>query len=84
VHPLLADPFVRARIEEAVAPFVGRLPADELDWMREQLAETLASDDEARAALARARPRVVEESGEVPRGAAVTPIRASRHKGAAG
>ncbi len=89
---LLADPFVRACIEEAVAPFVGRLPEHELEWMREQLAETLTSDDAAREALARARPRVVEESGEVRRGGAAvgTPVnaagtaRVSRRKGGAG
>jgi hypothetical protein len=77
VHPLLDDPWVRARIDEAVAPYVGRLSAGEIAWMREQLAETLASDDTAAKLLHRARPTVVEESGEMRRGAVVTPLDAS-------
>jgi hypothetical protein len=67
VHPLLADPWIAARVDAAVAPYVGRLPASEVSWMRDQLAEVLASDDEAAKLLHRARPTVVEKSGEVAR-----------------
>ena len=48
-----------------MAPYVGRLPARDVAWMREQLAETLASDDTAATLLQGARPREVDESGEV-------------------
>ncbi len=89
MHPLLDDPWVAAQIDAAVAPYVGRLPAREVAWMREQLAETLASNDKAANLLRRAKPAVVEQSGEVRRGtaattAAVTPIGAARRPKAAG
>jgi hypothetical protein len=70
VHPLLADPWIAARVDAAVAPYVGRLPASEVSWMRDQLAEVLASDDKAAKLLHRARPTVVAQSGEVVRGGA--------------
>jgi hypothetical protein len=59
---------------------VGRLPDDEVAWMREQLADTLANDERAGKLARRARPPQVEQSGEVRRGAggAVTPIRAAK------
>lgn len=69
MHPLLEDPWLAARIDAAVAPYVGRLPASEIAWMREQLAETLASDPKAEKLARRARPVEVDESGEVVRGA---------------
>lgn len=83
MHTLLEDPWVAAQIDAAVAPYVNRLPAREVAWMREQLAETLASNDKAANLLRRARPAVVEESGEVRRGtsakaAGVTPIGVAR------
>ena len=82
MHPLLADPFIAAQIEAAVAPYVGRLSEGEVAWMREQLAETLASDERGARLLRRARPAIVDESGEVRRdgGAAVTPIQALKSK----
>lgn len=80
MHPLLADPWIAAQIEAAVAPYVGRLSAREVAFMREQLAETLASDERAARLVRRARPVVVEESGEVRRdaGATITPIQAAK------
>jgi len=69
MNPLLADPWIAAQIEAAVAPYVGRLSTGEVAWMREQLAETLATDERAALLLHRARPPIVEESGEVRRGA---------------
>jgi hypothetical protein len=64
--PLVADPWTVAQIDAAVAPYAGVLSASQLAWMREQLAETLATDAAAAKLLRRAHPRVVEESGEVP------------------
>lgn len=80
MHPLLADPWIAAQIEAAVAPYVGRLSSREVAFMREQLAETLSSDERAARLLRRARPVVVEESGEVRRdaGATVTPIASAK------
>ncbi len=83
MHPLLADPWIAARIDAVVAPYVGRLPPDEVAWMREQLAETLASDATAAELLDRARPAAVEQSGEVRRGG-VIPISAARRSRRAG
>ena len=74
MHPLLADPWIAAQVDAAVAPYVGRLPAAEVAWMRDQLAETLASDERAAKLLRRARPTVVEQSGEVRRGAAAVDV----------
>jgi hypothetical protein len=64
-NPLLSDPWVTARIDAAVAPYAKVLSAEQLAWMREQLAETLTTDEEAAKILSRAHPRVVEQSGEV-------------------
>lgn len=64
---LLSDPWIAAQIDAAVAPYVGSVSPDEIAWMRERLAEVLATDPGAAELLAAARPRVVDESGEVPR-----------------
>lgn len=65
VNPLLADAWIAAQIDAAVAPYRGRLPEAEIAWMREQLAEVLASDERAARVLRRAHPRPVDESGVV-------------------
>jgi hypothetical protein len=65
MHGLLSDPWIQAQIDAAVAPYVGRLSEEEIAWMRERLAETLASEKRAADLVKRARPRVVERSGEV-------------------
>ena len=65
VNPLLSDPWIAARIDEALAPYVGRLPANEVAWMREQLVETLSNDEHAASVLRAALPRHVDQSGEV-------------------
>lgn len=67
MHPLLEDPWIAAQVEAAVAPYVGRLSAEEVSWMRDQLAETLATDENAALLIRRARPIQVQESGEVRR-----------------
>jgi hypothetical protein len=74
MHPLLADPWIAEQIDRAVAPYVGKLSADEIGWMREQLADELASNDQASAVLRRAQPRVVDQSGEVARDPEVAAI----------
>jgi hypothetical protein len=61
---LLDDAWIAAQIDAAVAPYVGRLPAHEVAWMREQLVEVLLYDEEAIRLLRRAHPREVNESGE--------------------
>ncbi len=65
MNPLLADPWIAAQIDAAVAPYRGRLPAAEIAWMRDQLAEVLAGDESAARVLRRAHPRPVDESGVV-------------------
>jgi hypothetical protein len=80
MHPLLEDPWIAARVDAAVAPYVGRLSAGEIAWMRDQLAETLVADEGAARLAHRARPPQVERSGEVRRGGA-EPLPASRAAG---
>lgn len=67
MHPLLEDPWIAAQVDAAVALYEGRFSAAEVAWMRDQLAETLASDERAALLLRRARPVHVQESGEVRR-----------------
>jgi hypothetical protein len=50
--------------------------------MRDQLAETLASDGRAEKLLRRAKPMVVEQSGEVRRAGVVVPLAPKRPKAA--
>jgi hypothetical protein len=68
MNPLLSDPWISQRVDEALAPYIGRLPASDVAWMREQLAETLSNDEHAAAILREAMPRHVEQSGEVVQG----------------
>ncbi|WP_245677878.1 hypothetical protein [Chondromyces crocatus] len=63
-HPPLDDPWINAQIEAAVRPYEGRLSAQDLDWMREQLTELLSRDATAAKLLREAHPRHVDESGE--------------------
>jgi hypothetical protein len=81
---LLADPWIQAQIDAAVAPYVGRLPAEEIAWMRERLAEALATEKRGQDLVRRARPRVVERSGEVVRGEAAPPAPQARRGRRAG
>jgi len=63
---LSGDTWIQSQIDAAVAPYAGRLSAEEIDWMRGRLAEMLATELHAKDLLQRARPRgVVEASGEV-------------------
>lgn len=60
-----ADPWLLAQIEAAVAPYLGRVPETDIAWMRERLAEAIATDPRAIDLVKRARPRAaVERSGE--------------------
>ncbi len=63
-HPLLADPFVAAAIERALAPFAAGLGDDELGWMRVRLAEQIAEDRSLLELLDAAYPRAADGSGE--------------------
>lgn len=72
MYDLLRDPWVAAQVDAALAPYKGRLPDSEIDWMRGQLVETLTSDEHTARLLRRAQPVVVEESGEVRRGPPMT------------
>jgi len=63
-HPLRADPFVAAEIEAALAPYVPSLTAAELEWARDELADVLERDPDARSALEAALPRAEDRSGE--------------------
>ena len=63
MHALLDDPWVAAQVDAALAPYAGRLAAADLEWMREQLAETLTEDASAASLLRRAHPRVSDQSG---------------------
>ena len=62
---IVSDPWIAAQIDEVVAPYIGRLPAREVAWIREQLLHTLASDETAALLLKGARPREVDQSGEL-------------------
>jgi hypothetical protein len=82
MHPLLEDPWIAAQVDAAVAPYEGRLSAEEVAWMRDQLAETLASDEKAALLARRARPIQVKESGEVRRdGGHTVPRRGQKKAG---
>ena len=81
MHVLLADPWVSRQIDQALKPYAGRMSGTELGWMREQLAELLASDEHAALLVRRAHPRLVEQSGEI----GFEPIADSvRHRGGVG
>lgn len=68
MHPLLSDPWVARRIDAALAPYQGKLSPEDLAFMREQLAELLATNEHAARLLRRAKPRPAsanaDESGE--------------------
>lgn len=65
MHPLLNDPWIKARIDAAVAPYMNLVSRDDLAFMRDELAELLVQDERAARALRRARPREdVDASGE--------------------
>jgi hypothetical protein len=59
------DPWLEAQLDAAVAPYAGRLSAEEIAWMRERLFEALVTERRGQELVRRARPRVVERSGEV-------------------
>lgn len=61
---LLADPWIAAQVDAAVAPYVGRLSPGDIAWMREQLAEVLSRDPRATRLLRDAHPREPDQSGE--------------------
>jgi hypothetical protein len=64
MHRLLADPWVASQIDAAVAPYRRVWTEEEVAIFREQMAETLATNPAAIAALRDAHPGIVDESGE--------------------
>ncbi len=84
MHPLLTDPWIAARVEAAVAPYVGTVSEERLAWMREQLAETLASDPAAKRALREARRVPKDASSELPIDGEATSALEGRVNGRAG
>lgn len=66
MHRLLADPWVAAQIDAAVEPYRRLWTEREVAVFREQMAETLATNPAAIAALRGAHPAIVDESGEAP------------------
>lgn len=84
MHGLDTDPWIEAQIDAAVAPYAGRLPAEEIAWMRERLAEALATERLGQELVRRARPRVVERSGEVATGGAAEAPAKPRRRGRTG
>jgi len=65
MHPLLDDPWIKARIESAIDPYRNLVSPDDLDFMRDELAELLVRDIHAARTLRRAKPREnVDASGE--------------------
>lgn len=62
---LLDDPWIKARIDAAVAPYRNLFSSDDLTFMRDELAEMLVRDERAARMLRRARPREdIDASGE--------------------
>lgn len=65
MHPLLDDPWIKARIESALAPYRDLVSPDDLAFMRDELAELLVRDTHAARTLRRAMPREnIDASGE--------------------
>lgn len=65
MHVLLHDPWIKARIDTALAPYLKLVSPDDLTFLRDELAEVLVRDERAARALRRARPRAdVNSSGE--------------------
>lgn len=75
------DPWVANQVDEIAAPFKKRLSESELIWLKQQLFELLSEDARAAALLKAARPRVVDESGEVAAGTSTNGIRARSKAG---
>lgn len=78
------DPWLEAQIDAAVAPYVARLPPEEIAWMRDRLFEALTTERRGQELARRARPRVVEHSGEVRTDGAQDTSRAPRRRGRTG
>lgn len=65
MHPLLADPWVAAQIDAAVAPYRKLWPPEAIEAFREEMATTLATHPTAARLLKEVRPTAVDPSGEV-------------------
>lgn len=60
-----SDPWIEKQIQEVASPYEKLLPAHEFIWLKQQLFEMLHEDPRAASLLKAARPRHVDESGEV-------------------
>jgi hypothetical protein len=66
MHPLLADPWVAAQIDAAIAPYRQLWPPEAITAFREEMASTLALHPMASRLLREAMPgEVKDSSGEV-------------------
>ena len=63
--PPIDQAWLDSQLDEAIAPFVGKLSAGDLGWMREQLVDRLRSDGPLGLLAHRAQPRAVDESAEI-------------------
>jgi hypothetical protein len=64
--------FLEARVDDAIAPYLGSLPAADLAWMRAQILESVRSDPSMRELARAAAPRNVDSSGMLVRRAGST------------
>jgi hypothetical protein len=69
MHPLLLeDAWVRDEVERVVAPYAGSLSAENLAWIRDQVADRLATEPSMARLLRRAHPAPVDRSNQIPTG----------------
>jgi hypothetical protein len=65
MHVLLQNPWIKARIDAALAPYQNLVSPDDLAFLQDELAEVLSKDANGARALRRALPREdVNASGE--------------------
>ena len=62
-----SDATLDAALEQALAPWIGKLPPAELAWMRAELERTAREHEGMRRLVEAATPRDVDRSGEVVR-----------------
>jgi hypothetical protein len=62
-----SDAVLDAALEQALAPWIGKLPPAELAWMRAELEKTAREHEGVRRLVEAATPRDVDRSGEVVR-----------------
>jgi hypothetical protein len=58
------EPWLRAAVEDAVAPYADLLEPDDLAWLAGCVADLVDHDVDAASAYQGARPRLIDDSGE--------------------